>query len=145
MSFKIVFEHEFSDEDVANLLCCGMEGGINYWARIAEYETPEHFPERSVFGDRQLFPHIDYPIAGGAVLIQEHCDAADMSEDGILVDGDGKPLVMHTLDREALNRGLKVMAAKYPRHFQDFLNEDADATTGDVFVQCCLFGEIVYG
>jgi len=37
------------------------------------------------------------------------------------------------------------MAEKYPRHFHNFLEENDDAETGDVFIQCCLFGEIVYG
>jgi len=38
-----------------------------------------------------------------------------------------------------------VMAKKEPRHFADFLKEDYDETTGDVFLQCCLFGEVIYG
>jgi hypothetical protein len=28
--------------------------------------------------------------------------------------------------------------------FADFLKEDDDATTGDVFLQCCLFGEVQF-
>jgi hypothetical protein len=37
------------------------------------------------------------------------------------------------------------MAREAPQHFADFLNENDDADTGDVFVQCCLLGEIRYG
>jgi hypothetical protein len=44
----------------------------------------------------------------------------------------------------AIKSGLKVMAEKYPHHWQDFVSENDDAITGDVFLQCCLFGEIVY-
>jgi hypothetical protein len=36
------------------------------------------------------------------------------------------------------------MAVECPRHFADFLNEKADAVTGDAFLQCCLFGEVIY-
>lgn len=49
------------------------------------------------------------------------------------------------LDREALTRGMQILADKYPRHFARFVAEDEDAETGDVFLQCCVFGEIVYG
>jgi hypothetical protein len=48
------------------------------------------------------------------------------------------------LDMAAIKNGLKVMAEKYPHHWQDFVSENDDAITGDVFLQCCLFGEIVY-
>jgi hypothetical protein len=37
------------------------------------------------------------------------------------------------------------MAADYPRHFADLVNENDDADTGDAFVQCCVFGEVIYG
>lgn len=31
------------------------------------------------------------------------------------------------------------------RHFKDFLNENEDAITGDCFLQCCVFNEVIYG
>jgi hypothetical protein len=37
------------------------------------------------------------------------------------------------------------MAREYGRHFSDMIAENDDATTADVFLQCCLFGELVYG
>jgi hypothetical protein len=51
----------------------------------------------------------------------------------------------YTLSIPKLMQGLAVLAAKYPHHFCDILKEDGDATTGDVLVQCALFGDIVYG
>ena len=39
----------------------------------------------------------------------------------------------------------QIMADKFPRHFANILNENDDAETGDVFLQCCLWGDIVYG
>lgn len=41
------------------------------------------------------------------------------------------------------------LAERY--HFDDFssfaeiLDDNADANTGDVFLQCCLFGDVIYG
>lgn len=41
--------------------------------------------------------------------------------------------------------GLSLMSRDYPNHFADFMAENEDAETADVFVQCCIFGNIVYG
>lgn len=37
------------------------------------------------------------------------------------------------------------MAEKWPRHFGNFISENEDAETGDVFIQLALLGDIVYG
>lgn len=44
-----------------------------------------------------------------------------------------------------LQAGLATMAQIAPSHFADLINETDDATTHDVFLQCVLLGEIVYG
>lgn len=49
------------------------------------------------------------------------------------------------LTLQGIKRGLTVMAKKEIRHFADFLKEDGDDVTADVFLQCCLFGEVIYG
>ena len=51
----------------------------------------------------------------------------------------------YTLDRAGIEKGLLIMKSVYPRHFGDAIAENDDATTGDVFLQCCLFGEVVFG
>ena len=51
----------------------------------------------------------------------------------------------YQLNLKMVKKGLTVMAKKYPKHFADFINEDYDQTTGDVFLQCCLFGDVIYG
>ncbi len=68
-------------------------------------------------------------MCGGRVILIEHDDEDEE----------------HILDRAALHRGIKTMAEKFPRHWADFISENDDAITGDVFVQCCLFGDIIYG
>lgn len=50
----------------------------------------------------------------------------------------------HCLDLKKIKKGLTVMAKKYPSHFADFLKEEYDQTTGDVFLQCCLFNTVLY-
>ena len=49
------------------------------------------------------------------------------------------------LDRAAIEKGFQVMLEKAPRHLGNLLADHADAETGDVFLQCCLFGQVVFG
>ncbi len=59
---------------------------------------------------------------------------------------DKKRELGYGLDLKKIKRGLTIMAKKYPTHFTNFINENLayDEITGDVFLQCCLFGEIKY-
>lgn len=118
---------------VADLLCSGMEGGIGYWARIVDYREPSDLNLKAYFSKSwtdRIYKHIHYPLLPGGVIVLE-----DIEDDNKL----------YRLDFEAVQRGLKCMANNWPKHFADFMQDNADATTGDVFVQCALFGDIVYG
>lgn len=118
---------------VSDLLSSAFEGGSNYWYTIDEFIKPKGAPrtwKQRAYPD-EVFRHLDYPLnKGGALLIED-------KESGVSDH--------HRLDLPAIEKGLEVFATKYPRHFGDWLAENDDATTGDVFLQCCLFGEVVYG
>jgi len=110
-----------SEERVRDLLCCAFGGGSNYWACISheEYE-----------GER---PRYAWEIP--------------FLEDGELtiVDDGAREVVLGKLNRRSLVDGLLRMANQYPKHYANFLAEDEDAETGDVFLQLALMGEIVFG
>jgi hypothetical protein len=135
MKFKI--EQEIPIQRISDLLCGAFEGGSNYWYRIEEFVKPENFDNTPDKDDRR-FRHLSFPTnKGGALVIST-------------VGADGEPegdeeLVTYRLDLESIEEGLPVMAAKYPRHFNNFITECDDSETSDVFLQCCLFGEIIYG
>lgn len=124
---------DIQDNDIAGLLVAGFEGGINYWGRITDYITPSE-PKPILDQDKKnakVWKHCDYPLhKDGAVIIEDK------------EEGEGKQYV---LDINKIKKGLQIMAEKYPRHFDDFMNQDYDATTGDVFIQCCLLGKVIYG
>jgi hypothetical protein len=125
---------EVSKDQVAGLLCCAFEGGSNYWYLIDNdrcVKPPEVDPElQKSWGD---FFHIAWPLSEGGSLDIVDRELPDEEQEH------------WTLNWEACKRGLEVMARKYPRHFADFVGENDDAITGDVFLQCCLFGKLVYG
>lgn len=49
------------------------------------------------------------------------------------------------LNMKRIKRALTVIAKKYPHHFNDIIDDNADMITADVLVQCALFGDIIYG
>lgn len=110
-------------QTIEDELCSALEGGSNYWYEIVA-TTPSL--------DRSQYLH-EVPVRGGSLTF------ATLEHDEI---GGAKTWV---LDRAAIERGLVVIATKYPKHFADMLTENGDATTGDVLLQCCLFGELVFG
>jgi len=120
-------ELEMPEQRIQDLLCNALEGGSNYWYVIKDKRYPEGQTKESLGIE---FEHIELPLKGGTLVI------GDFEAEG---DEDKE------LNREAIEKGLKVMAEKYPRHFGDWMAENDDAITGDVFLQCCLFGEVVYG
>lgn len=49
------------------------------------------------------------------------------------------------LEPYVVQEGLVVMSQDYPTHFKDAIEGNFDAVTADVFLQCCMFGEVTYG
>lgn len=134
VEFKIPVTLEIDAKDIVYLLCSAFEGGYMTWC---EWETKlaDGF---SVFD----IPWLEDP------KFWDGCHKVPLAP---LVRGCSVTLFdMHenekeyTLDLDAIQRGLKIMSDKYPEQWTQFLNGDGDAITGNVFVQCCVFGKEVY-
>jgi hypothetical protein len=130
-TISVNVKHEISLERISSLLCSAFEGGSNYWYQIDKFIKPKNLSFRT--DEDQIYRHLDYPLnEGGALIISD-------------IEGDLNEPPWKRLDLDAIKKGLQIMAEKYPRHMGDFLNDNDDADTGDVFLQCCLFGDAIYG
>lgn len=109
----------FTEDQVAELLCCAYEGGSNYWAVQNDGKASPYKIEMAGLRDDFDFVTIT--------------DVADCHRR------------TYRLDHEALARGLGLLPTKSPAAFAALLTGNEDAGTGDVFLQCCLFGELIYG
>jgi len=115
-----------SRRQVANTLWHAFTGEIG-WFRITETIPPRTLRFRSI--DQTNPGIVDYPLnEGGAVQIMTTAPKSEVFE--LRLDG--------------IARGLQELAAYYPRHFADLVNENADAITADALLQCCIFGELIY-
>lgn len=140
---KIGVMKYFTMEDIQNLLCCAFEGGSNYWYIIEEFHKPTeflHYADKDVSEkNRQIYRHLDYPVNPGGYIVVS--DARLIEDEG----GDESDCTKTKIDIEALNKGLQIMSNLYPWHFANVGTPKEDAETGDVFLQCCVFGKLVYG
>jgi hypothetical protein len=118
---------------IADLLCDALEGGANYWYEITKTIVPTKltFLSSPDLNDGNPFKHIDYPLnEGGAIFVKS-------------LEEPEKPEIRVNLP--AIRKGLQIMAEKFPSHWGDFIAENDDAITGDVFLQCVCFGDVIYG
>lgn len=113
---EITYTKNIPDSDIANLLDSAGRGS-SYWAS----ETNELEYESMTKG-----------LLDGSKTLMIRDEEADEPKE-------------YTLDLEGIKRGLQVMADKFPKHFADFLSDNGDDITGDVFLQCALLGDIIYG
>lgn len=122
---------EIKDQDLADNICAGIEGGINYWCRSYRHvATPEQEQAARAATDDKESRYWQYllPMHGGSLVFTD--------------DEGGK----HVLDGAALARGVALIAEKFAHHMPGIVDAGlGDASTGDVLIQCSVLGDIVYG
>jgi len=116
---KIKIDYTVSEERLKDLFITAVEGGSNYWYQI-ESDT-----------------HGDY-------LKTMFTKGLEISN-GRMYDKDHPEYVSEHISVETLLHGLKIMHDRYHHHWNYFMSENEDADTADVFLQCALFGEVIYG
>ena len=125
----VKIEKEISWQTIADTLVSAFEGGSNYWYQIEMFKKPSNF-NNSEKGDEQ-FRHMSYPINenGGLLVSNRNVDDTYKAK---------------WVNQTSIKNGVKIMQQYHPSHFQDMIEKNGDATTGDVFLQCILFGEVIY-
>ena len=130
-NIKIKLETEITIERIKDLLCSAFEGGIDYWGNVKsriglkEELKAEYFHE--------------IPALGGELTLFDNETDEELGK----------------IDMESMKQAFEYMAAgtdkngkDYPQfrdHFADFMGENDDAKTGDIFVQLAVMGEVVFG
>ncbi|HET6495150.1 MAG TPA: hypothetical protein VFH61_07285 [Thermoleophilia bacterium] len=124
-------------KSVQGLLVSAFEGGSNYWYGALDYD----------FGDSGL-TLADFRKGGSMTDPDDYfhpCQIVPFAEGcAVTLEVQGEP-GRERLDLDAIKRGLERMALTAPEHFNNIDGPSEDATTGDVFLQCCLFGEVIFG
>lgn len=142
-TITITSVRDVKTEDVYDLLISALEGGSNYWYMIQDVvwpKPPYRFADKLWASERVKNPdyinQCEVPFnEGGALMI----------DDERANDPELKAPVK--LDMARIEEGLKLFAnsVEYSHHWRDFISDNTDAITADVFLQFCIFGKVVYG
>ena len=123
-----------TNQRILDMLVTAFEGGSNYWIEEVISNPPagtkyEDFKQGGEHAPDEYYPAYQIlPLVGGSITIIDN-------EDG----------TKYCLNSTAIADGLQLMATKYPRHWDNFINENDDAETADVFLQCATMGDVVFG
>ena len=126
MDFIVNATFKVSRQQVAGAMWRALGSQIT-WFRVVEVIEPPTLRFRSI--EHLALRMVDYPLnEGGSIGIVSTEPSSDVFR----------------LDLKSIRRGLEDLATNYPRHFADLVNENTDAITANVLLQCCLFGELIY-
>jgi hypothetical protein len=120
--YKVKTVQAITVEQVSGMICGAFEGGSNYWCESA-------YDWKFKGGERLAGVHLYDQIARGHVV--EFKVETDDGEE-------------HTVKPD-IEKALQIMADTVPHQFSYLVAENSDASTDDVFFQCLVFGEVIYG
>lgn len=129
--FKVPMLVEITNEDIDDIVCTALEGGINYWCSKVEVDG-EYLGE---YASEQI-------SRGGKlkVFLDEPFDENDTEE--------------YELTNEKLLKGIKMYSESLDRPYEIVVHEknkfvldccQVDAEVADMIIQLALFEDIIYG
>lgn len=120
MTLEVKFNVEVTNQDIDDIMCTALEGGITYWCRKAE-----------VVGGKYLGEYAHEQISRGGSLMLYDVDSSDKWE--------------LTLDK--FKQGLHQWICKHPDMIDDgeIDTSSIDAWYVDEIIQYALFNDIVFG
>lgn len=121
---------EVAPQQVSDQFVTALEGGSNYWLQAC---SPSRETKAKATAESPWYA--DAQVFDGEFSIRLTYDNPN----------DGDQYVTKQIGKDDVRRGLEVMAEKYPWHFGDLTAETGDVITADVFLQCVLFGDVVFG
>ena len=124
-------EVEVTPRRIADLMVTAIEGGIDYWCNSVKLLTayPEHQPW---YDDENLY-------SGGDISI-EVVELDPSSEEN--VEGSW---IINLASMEKAFCLMQEYGTPKGWHWRNFITENDDAETADVWFQLTVFGEVVYG
>lgn len=154
-TFKVVQEHIFTQENLADLLCSALEGGSNYWYRIVKKKEPKewtfderpiyHTPEEAKKNEKFHYLHY-YPFnyQGGLFIDDSMADDPELKKP-VLLDAIAIQYGLNKWAEDATKPDEDETRTTHPNYWTSLLSgEDWDAELADVFLQYCIFGKVIY-
>lgn len=126
-------------EHLTDLLSVATYG--NEWPVVKAFKSDA---EKGLFNDCECREDkwAEALLKGKGVMVYD-CYDEDVDYDADL--SEFPKSAKHHITMDDVRKGLELMRDEYPRHYADLMEEDDDLTTGDVWLQLAVFGELIYG
>ncbi|MBI9016287.1 MAG: hypothetical protein JEZ07_03390 [Phycisphaerae bacterium] len=125
--FEVKTTVKITEKQINSMIVSAVEGGCSYWAR---FEFQKNWKDR-------CSSYEQIPMNGGKIEVFD-------IEEGELLGALSRNSIRAALQYMANGKDINNKAIPM-RHFENLLNDTADAETADVFLQLCAMGEIVFG
>ena len=127
-------------ENLANLLSVATYG--NMWPLVRPFKSDA---EKGLFEDCECREDkwAKALLNGKGVMVYD-CYDENIDED-VNDFAQFPKSAKHHITIKDVEKGLELMRDQYPSHYADLMEEDDDLTTGDVWLQLAVFGELIYG
>ena len=135
---KLTVSTEVPISRVAYTLVGAFEGGSNYWMDDVYWDTTFRLCHaESPFKDEKIGSVYADVLAWAwkqhlYFVIRVNADEEAGSKEG-------------SITPRTIQRGVQTMARDYPRHYDDMVSANDDATTSDVLLQCIIYNDVVFG
>lgn len=124
----IKIEMKVSEQQITDQLCNALEGGANYWYFLPDLTMLDSNTKNWPLADRIM----NVIKQGKSIPIYDIEECKENTRLGYL-------------NLKGIEKGLEIMSTEYPGIFEEIINENGDANTGDIFLQLSVMGKIVYG
>lgn len=118
---------DIDDDKILSALDSAFYGGSTYWLNVRECAVVQ----RGTDIENAWAGHV---MSGGQLQLVH----PNVAKTGIR-------RTVTILDRAMVERGLQLMSTVSPFQMANLVNDNADADTGDVLLQCAMFGEVIFG
>ncbi len=133
-------EVEITPRRIADLMVTAIEGGIGYWCESVKLLDQPRLGKmkKPWYDDESLYDHDPRSMAAALIKIE-------VKE----LDPSSKKCPSGVWEVELVNMEQAfILMQEYGKpkgwHFRNFINENDDAETADVWFQLAVFGEVVY-
>lgn len=120
-----------SNQRREDMIVGALEGGSNYWYFL---------PDTAVKAIKDATPEMKKEP-----LSIRMWKAIDKGATIQIFDADNESEKLGEINLSSVEKGEQIMADQHPYHFANLISENDDATTADVWFQCCVLSEVVYG